>query len=144
MDKLFNFFSMLAGGVGGFLVYVFGGFDNLLKTLLILIIIDYITGVLKALYNKELSSAVGSRGIIKKVIILLVVAATVVVQKSFADTLPVREVVIVFYISNECLSVFENASQIIPFPEPIKEFLLQIKNDTLNRKIKKDDANEKN
>jgi len=135
MEHLFNFTSMLTSAVIGTLAYVFGGWDELLKVLLVLIVLDYLTGVLKALYNKELSSVKGYNGIVKKVILMMVVAMSVMIQKVMGNTLPIREVVITFFIANESLSLIENASSVIPVPESLKKLLLQLKSDTISKKI---------
>ena len=123
--KIFNFFSTAVGFIGGFLASLLGGFDKILIGLITLIVLDYITGVCKAIVNKKLSSAVGVKGIIKKVVILIVVATAVVIE-SVLD-IPVREIVIMFFISNESISLLENASEFIPIPEKLKSILIQLR-----------------
>ena len=66
MEKMFNFISVIGGLVGGFIVSLFGGWDVMLYTILLFAILDYFTGILKAVYKKELSSAIGFKGIVKK------------------------------------------------------------------------------
>lgn len=143
MEHLFNFFSMLSSAIIGTLAYIYGGWDELLKVLLCLIVLDYLTGVLKAIYNKELSSIRGYNGIVKKVILMMVVAMAVMVQKIIGDTLPIREIVITFFIANEALSLLENASAIVPVPESLKKLLLQLKSDTIRKKISEEEEEEK-
>lgn len=133
MEKMFNFFSMLVGMCGGVITFVFGGIDGIMKTLLVLIVLDYLTGVLKALYYKKLCSEIGYKGIIKKVIMLIVVATSVAVQGVISPQLPMREIVIMFFIANESLSLLENASSILPVPDSLKNVLLQLKSDTISR-----------
>ncbi len=113
-------------GVGGALSYLFGGFDNLMMTLLILMMIDYITGVLKAIYNRKLNSQIGFRGIIKKVMILLLVVLSSTLQTVLLSTVPIRDVVIMFYIANEGISIIENMGSVIPIPTNIKTFFEQL------------------
>ena len=127
LDKLFNKISIVFGVFGGYLMSFLGGWDVFLKALITLIVLDYITGLLKAIYNKKLSSEVGFKGIIRKIVILIVVATGVVVQSVMGDNLPLREIVIVFFICNEGISLLENAAEIIPIPPKLKETLIQLR-----------------
>lgn len=131
MDKVFNFLSMLIGSVGGVLIYIFGGIDVIMKTLLILIVLDYITGVLKAVYEKKLNSQIGFRGIIKKTILMMVVAAAVAIQNVI--DMPVREIIITFFICNEAISLLENAGAVIPIPGRIKNMLEKLRDDNISK-----------
>ena len=79
MEKVFNMFSIVGGIVGGFLSNLFGGYDVILSALIILVILDYVTGVLKAIYTKTLSSAIGFKGLIRKVVIFIVVVLVLIV-----------------------------------------------------------------
>ena len=127
IHKLFNSFSYAGGVVGGFLCYWLGGWDTFLKALVALVILDYITGVLKAIATKTLSSSIGFIGLIRKIIIFLVVATGVIVQRVIGDSIPLREIVIMFFICNEGISLLENASQFIPIPDKLKETLIQLR-----------------
>lgn len=127
MEKLFNLISIAVGIVGGFMAKIFGGYDILLATIVLLVILDYVSGILKAIYNKKLSSAVGYKGIIKKVMIFLAIALACAIQAAIADTIPLREVTIVFFVCNEGISLLENAAAIIPIPDRLKEVLLQLR-----------------
>ena len=84
MSKLINTPSVIIAFVGGIISYGLGGWDKLLKVLVALVILDYVTGVLKAIYNKELSSEVGYRGIIRKILIFVVVATAYIISKVFS------------------------------------------------------------
>ena len=106
MEKMFNFISVIVGLVGGFIVSLFGGWDVMLYTILLFAILDYFTGILKAVYKKELSSAIGFKGIVKKIMVFVVIAVAYNVQRMTGDTIPLREIVIVFFICNEALSIF--------------------------------------
>ena len=99
----------------------------LLKTLVILTIIDYGTGCIKGIYKKQLSSEIGFKGILKKIVILTVVAVGYAIQHLMQDAMPIREMVIMFYICNEALSILENAAEIIPVPDKLREVLLQLR-----------------
>lgn len=127
MDKLFNNVSIVGGIVGGFLCQFLGGWDVILKALVTLVILDYITGVLKAIYTKRLSSAIGFKGLIRKIIVFIVVATAFIVQHVIGDAIPLRDIVIIFFICNEGISLLENASEFIPVPEKLKETLIQLR-----------------
>ena len=127
MEKLFNFVSVIGGIVGGALTALLGGWDQLIVALIILMILDYLTGVLQSIYNKELSSKIGFKGLLKKVLILCVVAVSVVIEKDLGVQ-AIREVVIMFFACNEGISVLENATKMgIPLPKKLQDVLLQIK-----------------
>ena len=127
MEKLFNVYSVVTAVVGGILAQLFGGFDVLLKVLLVMIVLDYITGIIKGIYNKRLSSEIGWKGLLKKIITLIIVVMANVLQIAIGDTIPLREVVIMFYIANEGISLLEPAADVIPLPEQLKNTLLQLR-----------------
>ena len=127
IEKVFNWFSIVGGVVGGFLCNHLGGWDVILKALVALVILDYVTGVLKAIATKTLSSAIGFKGLIRKIIIFIVVAVSVIVQSVIGDSIPLREIVIIFFVCNEGISLLENASEFIPIPEKLKETLIQLR-----------------
>lgn len=126
-DKLFNGISIVGGIVGGFLCQALGGYDVILKALLALVILDYVTGVLKAIVNKKLSSSVGFKGLIRKIVIFIVVATAVIIQSVIGDSVPLREITIIFFLCNEGISLLENASEFVPIPEKLKEILIQLR-----------------
>ena len=121
---------LIKGGIaagGGVIAYWLGGLDQLLITLMFLMVLDYITGVLKAIHNKCLSSEIGAKGIAKKVLKLCIVALAFVIEDLTSQSLPLREIVIMFFIANEGLSVLENyAATGMKVPEPLKKVLIQI------------------
>lgn len=118
----------MIAAVGGFLAYWLGGLDSLLAALIAVTVLDYLTGLLKALHNRQLSSEVGFRGIAKKVYGFAIVALAFVVEGVTAHALPLREVVIVFFVANEGLSILENAAQTgLPVPERLKAALAQLR-----------------
>ena len=127
MDKLFNWISIVGGVIGGFLAYWLGGWDALLKTIVCLAVLDYIAGCIKAIYNKQLSSEIGFKGLLKKIVMFIVIAVAYAIQGLMGGTVPLREVVIMFYIANEALSLLENAAEFIPVPDKLKEVLLQLR-----------------
>lgn len=133
-EKIFNWISIVGGIVGGFLCNALGGWDTILKALVVLIILDYVTGILKALYTKTLSSAIGFKGLIRKTLIFVVVATAVVVESIIGNTIPIREIVIIFFACNEGISLLENASQFIPIPDKLKETLIQLRDNKNGKK----------
>lgn len=127
MTKLFNTFSIVGGIVGGFLCDFLGGWDVILKALVALVVLDYITGVLKGIYTKTLSSSIGFKGLIRKIIIFIVVATAVIIQSVVGDAVPLREIVIIFFVCNEGISLLENASEFVPIPDKLKNTLIQLR-----------------
>lgn len=128
MERFFNTVSVASGIICGYFTWLFGGGDALIWALLALIVIDYITGVLKAIYKKMLSSEIGRKGIVKKIMILVVVAAANIVQRVINVNVPVREIVIMFFIANEAISVMENVAETgIKVPQKLRDILLQLR-----------------
>ena len=108
MDKLFNWISIIIGIAGGIISYVLGAFDVMLKILLVLMIIDYITGIIKGIYNKKLSSYIGWKGILKKISTLCVVVLANMAQMLLGDNVGIRDIAIVFYIAKYYITVHLN------------------------------------
>lgn len=127
MEKLFNWVSVAMALVGGVLGYWLGGWDVLLKTIVALVVLDYITGLIKACYTKQLSSEIGFKGILKKIMVFIVIATANIIQNLMGGTIALREIVIMFFICNEALSLIENAAVLIPIPDKLKDVLLQIR-----------------
>lgn len=116
--------------VGAEIVKHTGGFDTIFTSLLLLMVIDYMTGIIKSIHNKNLNSEKGYFGILKKVLMLLIIIVAQQVDLIFAEQnveLCVREATILFYICNEIISILENAGQFISIPDKIKEVLEQLK-----------------
>ena len=110
------------------IVYLLGGIDIALQSLLIVIVIDYLTGIASAIYNKELSSKMGFKGIIKKFSYLLVVALSVVIDNLLGQSGLIRSLVIYFFVANDGLSIIENMAEMnIKLPQKLIDALEQIK-----------------
>ncbi len=107
--------------IGSVFIFLIGGFDNMFISLLIFIVIDYITGIIKAIYQHKLNSKIGINGILKKIgYIFIVVIATLFDYLIGDSTLAVRSLVIYFFISNEAISILENwALMGLPLPKKI-------------------------
>lgn len=127
LEKYFNWVTISIGAVGGFLATALGGWDKWLMALLVFAIVDYITGLIKGAYTKQLSSEIGWKGIIKKIYIFLLIAIAHIMQSTFGNALPLRDMTIMFFIANEGLSLVENIAVFIPIPEKIKDTLLQLR-----------------
>lgn len=127
MEKYFNEISVGFGLIGGFICKFLGGWDMLLKAIVILVVLDYVTGLLKAIYNKSLSSEIGFKGLIRKIIIFVVIATAYVIQGIVGDAIPLREITILFFIANESLSLLENAGEFVPIPDKLKDTLIQLR-----------------
>lgn len=110
------------------LYFLFGEFDISLQCLLVFIVLDYISGLIKAYCTKTLSSKIGFKGILKKVGILAIVALSVSLDRLGGDTGAIRTLVIYYFVANEGLSVLENLAEAgIPIPKSIKKALKNIK-----------------
>lgn len=127
MEKLFNGFSIGAGVSGGLLAHWMGGWDVLLKTIVFLAAVDYITGIIKGAHLKELSSGAGFKGLMKKMVMFIIIASAYAIQELMGGEVPLREVTIMFYIANEGLSLLENAALFIPVPDKLRDVLLQLR-----------------
>lgn len=127
MKYMFNFFTST---VLTTVLYFLGGWDMALKTLLIIIALDYLTGVCDAIANKKINSKIGAKGIIKKVGYLIIVAVSVQLDQIVGDTGAIRNLVIYFFVANEGISILENwGSMGLPLPEKVIEVLEQLKKD---------------
>lgn len=110
--------------VGYLFIYLLGGWDVALQCLLLAIVFDYISGMIKAFHTKTLSSKIGFHGILKKVGVLLIVMLGVLVDRVTGNTGAVRTLVIYYFVANEGLSVIENLGQCgVPIPASIKKAL---------------------
>lgn len=128
MKELWNTIQLVFAAVGGWLGYFLGGFDGLLYALIAFMVVDYVTGVMCAVVDKTLSSAVGFKGICRKVLILALVGIAHILDANvIGDGSVLRTAVIFFYISNEGVSLLENAAHLgLPIPEKMKEILAQL------------------
>lgn len=114
--------------LGGWLGYFLGGMDGLMIALIVMMTLDYVSGVMCAIIDKKLSSAVGFKGICKKVFILMLVGVAHIIDLHVVGTgSALRGAVICFYMSNEGLSLLENAAHIgLPIPDKLRDILTQL------------------
>lgn len=110
-------------------IYLLGGVDVALQCLLVMIILDYISGIVSAIYNKNLDSKIGLKGILKKFMYLVIVCVSVIIDKIVGNTGVVRTLVIYFFVANDGLSIIENMGKMgIPLPKKLNDTLNQLKN----------------
>ncbi len=128
IDLIWAKIQIAITALGGWLGYFLGGMDGLMIALIIMMTLDYISGVMCAIIDKKLSSAVGFKGICKKVFILMLVGVAHIIDLHVVGTgSALRGAVICFYLSNEGLSLLENAAHIgLPIPEKLKDILSQL------------------
>ena len=128
IDLIWAKIQIAITSLGGVLGYFVGGMDGLLTALVILMVLDYVTGVMCAIVDKSLSSAIGFRGIFKKVLIFMLVGVAHILDLHVIGTgEALRSAVICFYLSNEGVSLLENAGHLgLPIPEKLKAILAQL------------------
>lgn len=134
MKEFWNTIQLVITGIGGWLGYFLGGFDGLLYALIAFAVVDYITGVMCAIIDKKLSSAVGFKGICRKVLIFVLVGIANILDVEVIGTGSIlRTAIIFFYLSNEGVSLLENAAHLgLPIPQKLKEVLQQLHNRSEN------------
>ena len=123
-----NFINDIVSVIFTTFVYLIGGFDIAIQSLLIVMVVDYLTGIASAVYNKKLSSKIGFKGTIKKFCYLLVVALSVVIDNLTGQSGLIRTLVIYFFVSNDGLSIIENMAEMdVKLPQKLIDSLEQIK-----------------
>lgn len=128
MKNIWNAIQMAFTALGGFLGWFLGGFDGFLYALVVFVVIDYITGIMCAINDHTLSSAVGFRGICRKVLIFCMVGIGNILDVNIlGEGHVLRTAVIFFYLSNEGVSMLENCAHIgLPIPDKLKDVLAQL------------------
>ena len=128
MKEFWNTIQLVFAAIGGWLGYFLGGCDGLLIALVVFVVVDYLTGVMCAIADHKLSSAVGFKGICRKVLIFLLVGiANILDVQVIGSGSVLRTAVIFFYISNEGVSLVENAAHLgLPVPDKLKDVLEQL------------------
>ena len=128
IDLIWAKIQIAITAIGGWLGYFLGGLDGLMIALIVLMTLDYVSGVMCAIIDKKLSSAVGFKGVCKKVFILMLVGVAHIIDLHVVGTgSALRGAVICFYMSNEGLSLLENAAHIgLPIPDKLRDILSQL------------------
>ena len=141
VDLIWTKVQIAITAIGGWVGYFVGGMDGMLIALIVLMSLDYISGVMCAIVDRKLSSAVGFKGIFKKMLILMLVAvANIIDNRVVGNGSALRGATVCFYLSNEGLSVLENAVHLgLPVPDALREVLAQ-----LHHRQKKDSTTDRN
>ena len=128
MKVFSNWVQAAFTAIGGFLGWFLGGLDGFLYALIAFIVLDYLTGVIRAIIDKKLSSEIGAKGIFKKVLIFVLVGVGHIVDSQvIGEGSAVRTAIIFFYLSNEGISILENAAHVgLPIPEKLKMMLAKL------------------
>lgn len=139
MDKQ-NIFNTIVAGVGTVVTYLFGSWDLALQILIIFMVLDYFTGLLRGAINKELSSDIGFHGLARKAVIFVVLIVAVSLDRLMnTGTWVFRTLICYFYIANEGISILENCATLgLPIPEKLKDMLMQLKEGN-KKEIKKEE-----
>ena len=122
--------SILVGSsILGFLTFIFGGLDSLFISFLIIMVLDYITGICKAIYKKKLNSIIGAKGLLKKFGYILIVVLAVLADKILNDSsMAIRTLVLYFFIANEAISILENWGELgLPLPKKLYQVFEKLK-----------------
>jgi len=145
--KVWIYIETAFSALGGLLAVFLGGFDGLVQSLVIFAVIDYITGLFNAIIQKNVSSNIGFKGIVKKFVMFLIVGIVSAVDSHLfgimgMDGNIIRDAVICFFLANEGISILENASLLgVPIPDQLKNALLQIRN---RKSINNDNSDDDN
>ena len=144
MGEFFGVIRLSFAVLGGWLGWFLGGWGGSLYALVLFITIDYVTGVMCAVVDRELSSEIGAKGIMGKAVILMLVGVGALLDRYVVKSGEVaRTAVIFYYISNEGISILENATRLgLPVPEKLREMLEQIKKDEKDEKDKEGDLDD--
>jgi toxin secretion/phage lysis holin len=128
MKELWNIIQLDFAAIGGWLGWFLGGCGGLLYALIVFVALDYITGVMRAVADKSLSSEIGAKGVFKKVLIFLLVGIGHILDTQVIGIgSMLQTAAIFFYISNEGVSLVENAAHLgLPIPEKLKDVLEQL------------------
>lgn len=129
MKDIIHTIQIIFVAIGAYIGWFLGGFDGLLYALVAFVVLDYITGLMVAVLEKKLSSSIGFKGIFKKVLIFIFVGIGHIIDFYILQNgSAVRTAVIFFYLSNEGLSIVENAAKIgLPVPESLKKVFTELK-----------------
>ena len=130
IDLIWAKLQLAISAIGGWLGYFLGGVDGLMTALIIFMVTDYVTGLMCGIVDKQLSSRVGFKGLFKKMLIVILVGIAHIVDMHVVGTgEALRSAVICFYLSNEGVSLLENAAHLgLPIPEKLKAILAQLHN----------------
>ncbi|EHK2364224.1 phage holin family protein [Clostridium perfringens] len=129
MDKIFDYLKFIIITLGTGFTWLFGAWDTPLIVLVVFMVLDYITGLTRGYINKELSSDIGLKGIVRKAMIFIVLIVAVMLDRLLnTGSWMFRTLVCYFYIANEGISLLENGAALgLPIPEKLKDALVQLR-----------------
>lgn len=129
MENFLNYFKYLVAGIGTLLTWLLGTWDTAIAVLIVFMVLDYCTGVLRAYINKEVSSDIGLKGIARKAVIFVVLIVAVLLDRLLnTGNWVFRTLICYFYIANEGISLLENCATLgLPIPDKLKDALAQLK-----------------
>lgn len=128
MNKILIGIKALGGSILTGLIYILGGYDIALECLIFAMVLDYISGLSQAFYNKNVDSKIGFKGIVKKLGILILVCLSVLIDRLIGTNGIIRTFIVYYCVANEGISITENLGKMdILVPEIIKEKLNQLK-----------------
>lgn len=129
MENILNYFKIIIAALGTGITWLFGTWDTALIVLVSFMALDYLTGILRAWINKEVSSDIGLKGIARKTVIFIVLIVAVLLDRLLnTGTWVFRTLICYFYIANEGISLLENCATLgLPIPDKLKEALIQLK-----------------
>lgn len=129
MENILNYFKIIIAALGTGITWLFGTWDTALIVLVSFMALDYLTGVLRAIVNKEVSSDTGLKGIARKTVIFIVLIVAVLLDRLLnTGTWVFRTLICYFYIANEGISLLENCAGLgLPIPDKLKDSLVQLK-----------------
>ena len=129
MEHILNYFKIIIAALGTGITWLFGTWDTALIVLVSFMALDYLTGVLRAIVNQEVSSDTGLKGIARKTVIFIVLIVAVLLDRLLnTGTWVFRTLICYFYIANEGISLLENCAGLgLPIPDKLKDALVQLK-----------------
>lgn len=129
MEKVLQNLKFIVSILGTVFTFLFGAWDTALGILILFMVLDYITGLIKGYVTKELSSDIGLHGLARKSVILIVLIVAVALDRLLGNgNWLFRTLVAYFYIANEGLSILENCGTLgLPVPQKILDALAQLK-----------------
>lgn len=142
IDLVWTKIQLAFTAIGGWLGAYLGGVDGLMIALIVFVVLDYITGIMCGVVDKQLSSEIGFKGLFKKVLIFALVGVAHIIDTNVIGTgSPLRSAVICFYLSNEGLSIMENAAHLgLPIPDKLKGILSQLHNRNIDENKQPEDS----
>lgn len=130
-DNATTYIKIICAWLTAFMAQYLGGWDMWLKGLIIFVVLDYVTGILKAIYQKKLSSDISFKGGIKKIGIFIIVAVAACLDNLLHTEIILRTLAIGYYIGHEGISILENwAAMDLPIPQKLKDILEQLKDNS--------------